>query len=133
SAPIATHRPLVLTTSRCYIGRRKGKAPMPNQPNPNIVQIGLRGTKDLRRRLKAAAKKSGRSDNAEMVERLENSFRREAADEVLDRAQHHLNEAKRIQDQVHSIIADIEKDMRAGLSADDIFGPINALSKRRKR
>ena len=78
---------------------------MPGQPAPNIVQIGLRGTKDLRRRLIAASKASGRSLNAEIVARLERSFSRERPDEILDEAKKWYAGAERYFHEAESIMS----------------------------
>ena len=75
---------------------------MPGQPSPDIVQIGLRVTKDLRRRLMAAAKASGRSLNAEINARIEQTFRRHNADVVLELAQKRLMAARAL----HELVAE---------------------------
>ena len=51
------------------------------------MNFTLRLREDLRRQIEAYAKKEERSLNEEMVHRLEESFRREAADKMLSTAQ----------------------------------------------
>jgi hypothetical protein len=51
-----------------------------------ILQVNLRLRQDMRRRIMRAAKKAKRSFNAEIVARLERSFDREHADDLLERA-----------------------------------------------
>lgn len=51
----------------------------------NIAPFGLRMLPPLRAQLTAAAEESGRSLNAEIVSRLESSFKQSAIDERIDR------------------------------------------------
>jgi uncharacterized protein (DUF1778 family) len=106
---------------------------MPGQRSPNVIQVNLRLTRDLRKRLVAAAKKAGRSLNAEMVARLESTFRRETADKVLDEAQRILERSTKMRDEAVRMVDNIEDALRAGLTVDDIFPPRNALLRRRKK
>ena len=105
---------------------------MPGQPSPDIVQVGLRVTKGLRRRLMAAAKKAGRSLNAEMVDRLELTFDREDADEILDQAHETLDGAARLHKAASGLFARVQEALEAGQSIDDIFPPTNALLGKKK-
>ena len=86
---------------------------MPNQRSPDIVQIGQRVTKALRLRLMTAAKASGRSLNAEINARIEQTFRREEADKILDKAQIDLAEAKRIHNLTVSNLAELQEAIQA--------------------
>ena len=52
-----------------------------------VIQVNLRLPQDLRRRLMREAKKGRRSLNTEMIARLEHSFERDDADELLKSAQ----------------------------------------------
>ena len=101
---------------------------MPGQRSPDVIQVNLRLTKDLHKRLVAAHEEAGRSLNAEMVARLEATFQRERADEILDKAQKAVNEAERIFGRMYS-----ELDKRQG--AIRSLQPINALmpSKKKKK
>ncbi len=64
---------------------------MPGKRSPNVKQVNLRLTIDLHKRLEAAAaEKVGRSLNAEINTRIQQPFRRESADEILEGAQEHL-------------------------------------------
>jgi predicted ATPase len=105
---------------------------MPEQRSPNVIQVNLRLTKDLHKRLAATAKKAGRPLNSEMVYRLETTFRREKADEMLDRAQRLLDKARRISDDATRAVTEIERDWRAGLTVDEVF-PRNRLLRRLKK
>jgi hypothetical protein len=58
-----------------------------------IVQVNLRMREDFRQRLLREAEKGERSFNQELVRRLEESFRRDAADAALGRAEAALVEA----------------------------------------
>jgi hypothetical protein len=84
----------------------------------------------LRAALEKAAKGRGEktSLNSEIVRRLHDSF----VNDVLNEAKWLLEEARRIRDETDKILPDIEKDLRAGLTVDDIF-PRNALLGRKKR
>ena len=87
---------------------------MPGKRSSNIIQVNLRLTKGLHKRLAAEADKVvGRSLNAEMVDRLERSFKREKADAILDRAQRHLAEARRNLDAAESAATGIAPKLRA--------------------
>ena len=59
---------------------------MPEQRSPNVIQVNLRMTKDLHKRLVREAKRARRSLNQEMVLRLEQTFQRVAADAILEQA-----------------------------------------------
>jgi hypothetical protein len=59
---------------------------MAAKKSAEIIQVNLRLPANLRRRLAQEAKKARRSLNQEMVLRLEQTFRREAADVMLQRA-----------------------------------------------
>ena len=59
---------------------------MAGKKSAEIIQVNLRLPANLRRRLAQEAKKARRSLNQEMVLRLEQTFRREAADVMLRRA-----------------------------------------------
>lgn len=66
------------------------------------VNITLRMREGLRRQIETAAKKEDRSLNEEMVARLEESFKREKADEI-------LAESKRIIANIHGLMNDLRK------------------------
>jgi hypothetical protein len=59
---------------------------MPEQRSADVIQINLRLTRELHKRLTSEAKKAGCSLNQEMIERLKHSFERDAADELLAQA-----------------------------------------------
>ena len=59
-----------------------------------IVGLTLRLREDLRLRLENSAEKEGRSLNNEVIQRIEESFRRETADKVLEQTIHVLQEMK---------------------------------------
>lgn len=97
------------------------------------VNFTLRLREDLRRQIEASAKKEERSLNEEMVQRLEESFRRETAAELMGKAQWLLDEngkrldkAELIREEAISEIAEIKKAVIAGRPATEIF-PNNAL------
>jgi hypothetical protein len=56
-----------------------------------LVQVGTRLPDSLRVSLKKAAKANGASLNAEMVRRLQQSFERETAEQILCKVQTLLN------------------------------------------
>ena len=60
---------------------------MPGQRSPNVVQVNLRLTKELRNLLQRLAKTNGRSFNAEVVDRIQQTFRRTLADDILKKAE----------------------------------------------
>ena len=69
---------------------------MPGKRSPDVIQVNLRITNDLHKRLVSTAKKDGRSLNAEMIARLERTFHREKADEILADALKREKEVKRL-------------------------------------
>ena len=73
------------------------------------VHFSLRLREDLRRQLEAAANKENRSLNEEMVARLEESFKRETADKILDKSQAALDEAQRIAETSASVLAKLQE------------------------
>jgi hypothetical protein len=58
---------------------------MPQRRKTEIVQVNLRLREELRQRLSREAEKSGRSFNQELVHRLEESFRVESLEKVMER------------------------------------------------
>ena len=63
-----------------------------------VIQVNLRLPQDLRRRLMREAKKGRRSLNTEMIARLEHSFERDDADELLKSAQEQYLGAHKLYD-----------------------------------
>ena len=57
---------------------------MPRRSKTDVVQVNLRLREDFRQRLVREAERTGRSFNAELVKRLEDSFDRMPADQVLE-------------------------------------------------
>ena len=100
---------------------------MPGQRSPDVIQVNLRVPKELRKRLVAAAKASGLSLNAEMVDRLERTFEREKADEILDEAHRLFDGAERMNKETAFTFAELEKKI------SDFFPPRNALLARMKK
>ena len=78
----------------------------------------MRYPEALRRRLERAAKNSGRSMNTEIVERLEQSFRREDFEKLQDAV--NLGWLK-IMDVVRDVTKAVAASMRPGLL--DMIGP----------
>ena len=70
----------------------------------DTVHLNLRYPEALRRRLERAAKNSGRSLNTEIVERLEQSFRREDFEKIQDA----INEGML---KVIGVVADVARQM----------------------
>jgi hypothetical protein len=107
---------------------------MPGQRSPDVIQVNLRLPKAMHKRLVAAAESGGRSLNAEMVARLEQTFRRERADQILAEAQMDVNEAKRINDLTASNLAELQEAIRTGQSIDDVvLSPHYGLLRRKKK
>lgn len=106
---------------------------MPGQRSPDVIQVNLRLTKDLRKRLAAAAEKSGKSLNAEMVARLELSFQRENADKILAGAQVDLAEAKRLRDLTADTLAQLQEAIKAGPVDDVVLSPYFGMLRRKKK
>jgi len=57
---------------------------MPRRSKTDVVQVNLRLREELRQRLVREAERTGRSFNAELVKRLDDSFDRMPADQVLE-------------------------------------------------
>lgn len=110
---------------------------MPGKRSPDVIQVNLRLSKELHNRLRTAAdERDDLSLNAEMVDRLVRTFRREKVDAILERAQRLVDEAVddaiRIQRECSSKIDGIERDLRAGVPIDEVF-PRNRLLARMKK
>jgi hypothetical protein len=71
---------------------------MPGQRSPDILQINLRLSKDLHKRLKREADRARRSLNQEMVLRLEQTFQRVIADTILEQAKGLFESAQKLHD-----------------------------------
>jgi hypothetical protein len=107
---------------------KRGGRPQTRELAPGErVHLGLRVSPKLKRQLERAADASTRSLSQEVEFRLEESFRLISAEKLLDKSHRHLDEAWYIAEEAGSIIDDIEKDLRAGVSVDKIFSH-NALS-----
>jgi hypothetical protein len=74
-----------------------------------IVPLMLRLPSDLHKRLTQQADKEGRSLNQELVRRLEESFRRESIDEVVERA-------RSISDDSHAALKSVQTEIMALLT-----------------
>ena len=92
---------------------------MPGQRSPNVVQVNLRLTKELRQRLHREAKAAGRSFNAEVVERIEQTFLRHTADVVLELAQKRLMAAQAL----HKLVAEKAAEVLASDTMKFRAGP----------
>src|SRR3954471_10468940 len=75
--------PVVVPFGPCYVVPRSGEREMARKPT-DTAHLNLRYPEALRRRLERAAKNGGRSLNSEIVERLEQSFRREDFEKLQD-------------------------------------------------
>jgi hypothetical protein len=82
----------VVPTGLCYVVRYRTKGVAVARKPTDTVQLKLRFPERLRRQLEREAAKNERSMNAEIVERLKQSFRRddwrELAWEVAERSTH---------------------------------------------
>ena len=99
---------------------------MSTRGKAEVIQVNLRLRQDLHRRLTQGAKKARRSLNAEMVERLERSFQREHADELLKSAQEQYRGVHKLYD----IVAGPLNLPRLPLGAigSGLKGPVGALT-----
>lgn len=91
-----------------------------------VIQVNLRLRQDLRRRLMQGAKKAKRSLNAEIVERLERSFQREHADELLKSAQEQYLGVHKLYDIVAGPL-NLPK-LPIGSIGSGLIGPVGALT-----
>jgi hypothetical protein len=93
---------------------------MPEQRSPDIIQVNLRLPKELHKRLVREAKKADRSLNQEMVQRLEQTFERVAADALLEQAHAMVRDAQRMR----------EDTWKMFLSPIERHGPVATVTKR---
>ena len=77
---------------------------MAAKKSAEIIQVNLRLPASLRRRLAQEAKKARRSLNQEMVLRLEQTFMREAADVMLQRAKIAQIRARKLYDAMGEVL-----------------------------
>jgi hypothetical protein len=87
---------------------------MPGKRSPDVIQVNLRLHKNLHKWLVREAERNDRSLNAEMVERLNNSFRRDNADKI-------LADAKDCQDKAEKLLEQV-RDWRLPTIADYLMG-----------
>ena len=87
----------------------QGAAGTDGQEANGNCEFHAAAARGLRRQIEAAAKKEDRSLNEEIVHRLEDTFRRDTADKILDNAQRLLDRAERM---IQQSDAEIENALR---------------------
>jgi Arc-like DNA binding domain len=95
---------LVVLFGPCYVVPRSGERRRMARKPTDTAHLNLRYPEALRRRLERAAKNGGRSMNTEIVERLEQSFRREDFVKLQDA----INEGML---KVMGVVADVARQM----------------------
>jgi hypothetical protein len=75
---------VVVPFGPCYVVPRGGERRRMVRKPTDTAHLNLRYPEALRRRLERAAKNGGRSMNSEIIERLEQSFRREDFEKFQD-------------------------------------------------
>ena len=109
---------LVVPFGPCYVVPRSGERRSMARKPTDTAHLNLRYPEALRRRLERAAKNGGRSMNTEIVERLEQSFRREDFEKLQDAL--NLGWLK-IMDVVRYVTRQLPPSTRPGLL--DLIGP----------